>query len=63
MKKITYQIPEVKVKTLFMEQLMAGGSVTGDVDGAGGPSFGGVDEDGTLDPAAKTFEHHSVWDD
>ncbi len=63
MKKIVYQIPEVKVKALYLEQLMAGGSVTGDVDGGGGPGYGEVDDDGTMDPNAKTFGNRSVWDD
>lgn len=63
MKKIAYQTPEVKVKALFMDQLMAG-SVTGDVDGGGGLGYGGVDENGTIDPGAKDgFKSHSVWDD
>jgi len=62
MKKIAYQTPEVKVKALFMDQLMAG-SVTGSIDGGDGPGNGGVDDDGTLDPAAKGFDTHSVWDD
>ena len=63
MKKIAYQTPEVKVKALFMDQLMAG-SVIGSIDGGDGPGYGGVDENGTIDPAAKDgFKSHSVWDD
>lgn len=63
MKKIAYQTPEVKVKTLFMESLMAGSNgVHG--DGAGvDAGYGGI-TDGTLDPEAKDgFKTHSVWDD
>lgn len=63
MKKIAYQTPEVKVKALFMDQLMAGSTgVTGDVDNGGGPGYGGI-ADGQ-DPEAKDgFKTHSVWDD
>lgn len=58
MKKIAYQTPEVKVKALFMDQLMAG-SVTAPEQGIG---FGG--EDDGSDPEAKDgFKSHSVWDD
>ena len=58
MKKIAYQTPEVKVKTLFMESLMQA-SVTAPEQGIG---FGG--EDDGSDPEAKDgFKSHSVWDD
>lgn len=62
MKKIAYQTPEVKVKALFMESLMAGSNgVHGDGDVDAG--YGGID-DGTHDPEAKDgFKSHSVWDD
>lgn len=62
MKKIAYQTPEVKVKTLFMESLMAGSGLTG----SGGATIGngGTDTDGELEPTAKDgFNTHSVWDD
>jgi len=63
MKKIAYQTPEVKVKTLFMESLMAGSGVTGDVNGET-IGYGGEDTGGTIDPGAKDgFKSHSVWDD
>lgn len=61
MKKIAYQTPEVKVKTLFMESLMAGSGVTS--DDLGGIGNGGVDKDGELEGDAKVFDSHSVWDD
>lgn len=62
MKKIAYQTPEVKVKTLFMDSLMQGSGVTAPGQGIG---YGGVDPgDGTVDPEAKDgFKSHSVWDD
>ena len=66
MKKTAYQTPEVKVKTLFIESLMAGSNgVHGDSEyGAGvDAGYGGI-TDGTLDPEAKDgFKSHSVWDD
>lgn len=62
MKKIAYQTPEVKVKTLFMESLMAG-STGGYVDGNNEMPYDGID-DGTHDPDAKDgFKSSSVWDD
>lgn len=62
MKKTAYQTPEVKVKALFMEQLMAG-SLNGNVDGEESIGYGGVDTGGELDPDAKLYEGTSVWDD
>ena len=60
MKKIDYQAPELKIKTLFMNFLMQASGVTGD----NGIGYGGSDntEDG-LDADAKGFGHRSVWDD
>lgn len=60
MKKIAYQTPEVKVKTLFMDQLMAGSinATGGDTDDIG---YGGVnDGEGEAKDGIQT---HSVWDD
>ena len=63
MKKIAYQTHEVKVKTLFMESLMAGSGVTGTGDGVD-LGYGGTDTEGKLDPTAKDgIQTHSVWDD
>lgn len=63
MKKIAYQTPEVKVKTLFMESLMQGSGVTGTGDGID-LGYGGVDENGELEGEAKKgYNNHSVWDD
>jgi hypothetical protein len=65
MKKIEYQAPVIK--TLTMEFLMAatsgGNGVTGEIDM--NPTFGegGIDEDGTVDPDAKSFDNRGVWDD
>ena len=60
MKKIAYQTPEVKVKALFMENLMAGSGVSASDQGI---DYGGVDDNGVKDPDAKVFDSHSVWDD
>ena len=60
MKKIAYQTPEVKVKALFMENLMAGSGVSASDQGI---DYGGVDDNGEKDPDAKVFDSHSVWDD
>lgn len=61
MKKLAYQIPEVKIKALYMEQLMTGsitatGGFTDDI-GYGGPA------DGEGDAKEDGFKSHSVWDD
>ena len=59
MKKIAYQTPEVKVKALFMDQLMAG-SVTAPDQGIGwGGSGDGMEGDAKEDG----IQTHSVWDD
>ena len=58
MKKIAYQTPEVKVKALFMDQLMTG-SVTAPDQGIG---YGGV-SDGEGDAKEDGIKTHSVWDD
>ncbi|MCR5132219.1 MAG: hypothetical protein K6C10_12270 [Prevotella sp.] len=61
MKKIVYIAPEVKVKALYMEQLMAGSGVTADDQGIG---YGGVDDGGSMVPDAKSdLTINSVWDD
>ena len=60
MKKIAYQTPEIKVKALFMEQLMQGSGVSASEQGI---EYGGIDEEGKKDPDAKVFGNRSVWDD
>ena len=63
MKKIAYQTPEVKVKTLFVESLMAGSGngVTG--TGAVDVGSGDWDDNGEKEVDAKNFGNNSVWDD
>ena len=58
MKKIAYQAPVIK--TLTMEFLMQSASgTTGRIDDQPAIGSGGTDEDGTVEPEAKSF---SVWD-
>lgn len=59
MKKIAYQTPEVKVKALFMDQLMAG-SVTAPDQGIG---WGGPGDGMEGDAKEDGIQTHSVWDD
>ena len=47
MKKKIYMTPDIQVVEIEMTQLLAASSVTSD-----GIDWGGVDEGGTLDPAA-----------
>ena len=65
MKKIEYQTPVIK--TLTMEHLMqntgSGNGVTGVFEDDDKVNEGGIDDDGSLDPAAKDFSNRSVWDD
>ena len=52
MKKIAYQTPEVKVKTLFMESLMQASGVKG--GGDINIDYGGVDDEGKKESALLT---------
>ncbi len=64
MKQIAYQAPVIK--TLTMDFLMAatsGNGVTGVFEDDDKVGEGGIDDTGSLDPAAKTFGNRSVWDD
>lgn len=62
MKKIAYQIPSVKIQSLFMDQLMTGsiGAQGGGTDDIG---YGNEVDDGSHEVDAKNFGHRSVWDD
>lgn len=62
MKKIAYQTPEVKVKTLFMDYLMEG-SINGSGAGTDDITYGGIDNEGMDGDAKNGLNHHSVWDD
>ncbi|MBR5697581.1 MAG: hypothetical protein IKX44_03020 [Prevotella sp.] len=65
MKKIAYQTPVIKTLTMeFLMQSASGGSgATGEMNGETIIGDGGIDDDGSLDPDAKIFGTHSVWDD
>ena len=64
MKKQDYIKPIVKILPVGSEELLAGSGVTGDT-GDDTIDYGGVDDDGSLDPGAKehSFSSYSVWDD
>ena len=65
MKKQDYIKPIVKILPVGSDELLAGSGVTGDIGDGTGPGYGGVDDDGSLDPGAKehNFSSYSVWDD
>ena len=66
MKKQDYIKPRVKILPVGSDELLVGSGVTGDT-GSDTIGYGGVDEDGDLDPGAKGFEFYegfgSVWED
>ena len=57
MKKIDYKKPEIKVMSLFSEQMLT--TCSGEVDGNHEFDYGGSDDDGELVPNAK----RGIWDD
>ena len=65
MKKQDYIKPIVKILPVGSDELLVGSGVTGDIGDGTGPGYGGVDEDGELDPGAKeySFSSYSVWED
>ena len=64
MKKQDYIQPRVKILPVGSDELLVGSGVTGDT-GSDTIGYGGVDDDGDLDPGAKeySFSSYSVWDD
>ncbi|MBR5918643.1 MAG: hypothetical protein IKZ83_01915 [Prevotella sp.] len=54
MKKQEYIQPRVKILPVGSDELLVGSGVTGDT-GSDTIGYGGVDEDGDLDPGAKGF--------
>ena len=58
MKKTFYCKPEIEVKTLKLVDFLMTSGVTGKTDDGDGMEYGGVDDDGTIEPGAKGF-----WDD
>ncbi|MBQ8050909.1 MAG: hypothetical protein IJ197_04970 [Bacteroidaceae bacterium] len=61
MKKLQYIQPEVEVTDIVVLSQMLAGSVTGSVDGGDGPGYGGVDDDGELDPGVKEGKYDWDW--
>ncbi|MBR6445058.1 MAG: hypothetical protein IKS94_01285 [Prevotella sp.] len=61
MKKQEYIQPRVKMLVVGNSDLMTTSGVTGDIGDGTGPGYGGVDEDGDLDPGAKGFDLGSDW--
>ena len=63
--KKAYMKPRVKILPVSSDELLAG-SVTADINGDT-IGYGGVDENGELDPGAKAFNYDtwpsSVWED
>lgn len=60
MKKI-YMQPQTDVCELLATQHMLSGSISGDVDGGGGPSYGGID-DGSHEVDVKGNSWGDIWD-
>lgn len=46
-----------------MQNTGSGNGVTGVFEDDDKVNEGGIDDDGSLDPAAKDFSNRSVWDD
>ena len=66
MKKQDYIKPIVKILPVSSDELLAGSGVTGDM-GDDTIGYGGIDDDGSLDPGAKDFDlgsnFSSVWEE
>ena len=62
--KKEYLKPIVKILPVGSDELLTGSGVTGNT-GDDTIGYGGVDDDGSLDPGAKehNFSSYSVWDD
>lgn len=59
MKKI-YIIPETDIKQGVAEQMLAASTVVGNIDNNNEIGFGGIDDDGTLEPGVR--ENVSSYD-
>ena len=60
MKKQDYIKPRVKILPVGSDELLVGSGVTGDT-GDDTIDYGGVDDNGDLDPGAKGFDLGSDW--
>ena len=62
--KKEYLEPQIKIILDTASVLLSGsGGVTGNLDGNDEIGYGGVDEEGTIDPEAKPGIIYSVWKD
>ena len=61
--KKEYTEPQIKLLSGIDVVLLDATGVKGDVDDDPQIDFGGSDDEGTMDPEAKSFNMHSVWDD
>ncbi len=61
MDKKLYIQPQTEITKAVLTQMLAG-SVTGSIDGGDGPGYGGVDDEGTLDPGVKGEAWTDIWD-
>jgi len=58
--KKNYIAPNVEITEIELQQLIAVSGVSSEGKGIG---YGGVDEEGTKDPAARRRRRKDVWDD
>lgn len=61
MKKI-YIIPETDIKLGVAEQMLAASTVVGNIDNNNEIGFGGIDDDGTLEPGVKEHTADYEWE-
>lgn len=61
MKKLQYIQPSTEVNEIALVQMISTSGVTGSVDGGDGPGYGGVDDDGELDPGVKDGKYDWDW--
>lgn len=57
--KKTYIEPHIEMRQIHAEQVIASSEITSN----NGIGYGGVDEEGELDPEVKEEKHKDVWDD
>ena len=62
MKKLQYIQPTVEVTETMFSQMLAESGVTGSIDSGDGPGYGGVDDDGNLNPSVKGESWTDIWD-
>lgn len=62
MKKLYIQ-PKTDVCEMQPVQMLAASGVTSSIDDNDGPGYGGIDDDGSHDPAVKSQGVYNVWDD